>query len=223
MLKIKRVTCSVLIAGLLAAFACSQEESTEQVCAEYDRAELTELMESARAAIEKKDEMAFQALFRKGGASRARSVWQKINREMGVRGFSRIVELTGALELERAVPGIHVSSLSVTAWFHFFVNDKRGGKISSTTWQFKRSGDGSVWALENLTFNHGFSSYGDIMVDLHQMSRLSFLAMAMDWEESIDPTPLLEKTFRALTLKDLEILNGCTLDGTLFLRAESAC
>jgi hypothetical protein len=115
------------------------------------------------------------------------------------------------------VPNIHVDELALQVWFYFPQADKRYDKLFSTKWTFVRNEN--KWGLEDIYLNHGLHQYGDIMNDLRQMSRLSFEAMAMNWEEGIDPAPVLDRMYQALSAGDVEVLKACTIDGTLFSAA----
>jgi hypothetical protein len=197
--------------GLVVLAACGKE-GEQAVVDEHDGAEITALMQNAHEAVKNDNVSAFDSLF--FSAQKARKIWERINKAKEWRGMYRVIEFTEAPVIERAVPTIHVDKLALQAWFYFPQADKRHDKLFSTKWTFVKIED--KWGLEDIYFNHGLSQYGDIMNDLRQMSRLSFQAMAMDWEKGIDPTPVLDRMYQALAEGNIEALKACTIDGTMF-------
>jgi hypothetical protein len=59
-------------------------------------------------------------------------------------------------------------------------------------------------------------AYGALLIDLNQLFEPELSSLGMEWEESVDPTPLLIDTLKALADEDIEALKTYTLDGTLF-------
>jgi hypothetical protein len=199
----------------LSSAGCGKDGG-QAVVDERDGAEITALMQRAHEAVKTDNVAAFDSLF--FSAQKSQKIWNRINKGKEWRGKFRMIELTEAPEIERAVPDIHVDKLTLQVWFYFPEGDKRYDKLFSTKWTFERNENS--WAIEDIYFNHGLHQYGDIMNDLRQMSRFSFQAMAMDWEEGIDPAPVLDRTYQALSEGNIEVLKACTIDGTMF-RAQS--
>lgn len=188
----------------------------QEVVNENDGEQITALMQKAHEAVKSDNAALFGSLF--FSVQKSQEIWERINKAKEWRGAFRVVELMEVPELERAVSTIHIDKLTLQAWFYFHEADKRHDKLFSTKWTFERNED--KWAINDIFFDHGLSQYGDIMNDLRQMSRLSFQAMAMDWEEGIDPTPVLDRAYQALSEGNIETLKACTIDGTMF-RAQS--
>ncbi len=208
--------CRLAVSACLFLLVSCSAGGKQEVVNENDGAQITALMQKAHEAVKNDNVASFDSLFL--SAEKSQKVWERINKAKEWRGAFRIVELTETPELERAVTTIHVSKLTLQTWFYFHEADKRHDKLFSTKWSFERSEN--EWVIDDIYFNHGLSQYGDIMNDLRQMSRLSFQAMAMDWEEGIDPAPVLDRTYQALSEGNIETLKACTVDGTMF-RAHS--
>ncbi|NIM65386.1 MAG: hypothetical protein GTO51_05275 [Candidatus Latescibacteria bacterium] len=212
--KILRIGSVFALVCLLFSFSCSQKSSEKATVEENDGSELLALMDSARTAVKKGDFESYQSLY--SAISQAKTDWNEIESQKKRRGLNRILQLMEPIELERENPSVRITSLSVEAFISFFDEDAAGKTRTPITWKFRRGEGRSKWMLADLNIDLAEVEYGSLLRDLQRMSRIHFLALQMDWEESINPRPLLLKVYRALAAEDMETLKATTLDGTLF-------
>jgi hypothetical protein len=127
-----------------------------------------------------------------------------------------LMRLTSYPELERAASHLHVKRLILDMWFDLNHIYEGSDNVYHSTWVFRRGASDPQWKIENMKIQRAGPAYGALLIDLNQVSQPDFWALGMEWEESVDPTPLLLDTLKALADEDMEALKACTLDGALF-------
>ena len=198
--------------------SCSRNGTeTKEAIQEQDGAEIVALMISAQEALEEEDAERFQSLFSKNFRITGRTVWQRLMAEKESSLSDELMRLTSYPELERATTHLHVKRLILDIWFD--LNHAYGGRdnVYHTTWVFRRGALDPEWKIENMKIQRTSLAYGALLIDLNQLFDPELSSLGMEWEESVDPTPLLIDTLKALADEDMEALKAYTLDGTLFL------
>ena len=209
--RLKKYTYNIFILSILVLLMGCSRSSTE--IKEDDGIELVSLMKNAQEALENEDAALFESTFTKHSAPAARSMWKRFLKRKASSDNGQIIQFMEHPELERATTTIHVNRLILDVWFDVSNNNK----IYKTSWEFRREQSNSQWKIGNIRIdNVSGSIYGDLLTDLNKMVQSSFLALDMNWEESINPAPLLTNTFNALANEDIEALKTYTVDGTLF-------
>ena len=176
---------------------------------ERDGAELVALMEGARDAIQRNDFRRFQALF--GGRADAKSTWDAIGRLTSRSGNYHVKRLTACPGVERAESGIHVSHLVLKEWFDLSRETGNRGDVYQTTWTFAR-GD-SAWTLWKMRIDRANTSYHALLRDMQQMGYREYLTLGMDWEEFVDPLPLMRRWLEAAAEEDYDALESRMVAG----------
>ncbi|UCH84917.1 MAG: hypothetical protein JSW50_04305 [Candidatus Latescibacterota bacterium] len=202
-----------LVLGLTALIGCGGGESSKATISENDGEELVQLMQGVRTAIQQEDQARFEGYFPAG--SNAKSLWKWLMKTKWDEGGHYVMQLLEHPEIERASTELHVEKLAMCVWFEIDKGYKTHNEIQSVTWTFERGDSG--WGLNKLRFDPAHTSYGDIIRDLNRMDHYSYEALAMDWEERVDPSPVLMRTLTALGNEDLDALKVCTVDGTMFV------
>lgn len=198
-------------------FSCSRNDhETKKGLHEQDGAEIVALMISAQEALEEEDAERFQSLFSKNFQITGRTVWQRLMTEKGSNLSDELWRLTNYPELERAINHLHVKRLILDMWFDLSHAYEGRDNVYHTSWVFRRGASDPQWKIENMKIQRTGFAYGALLIDLNQLSQADLSALNMEWEESIDPTPLLIHTLEALADEDIEALKAYTLDGTLF-------
>ncbi len=197
--------------------SCSRNDhETKKGLDEQDGADIVALMISAQEALEEEDAERFQALFSKNFQITARTVWQSLMTEKGSNLRDELWCLTSYPELERATTHLHVKRLILDIWFDLNHAYEGRDNVYHTSWVFRRGTSDPQWKIENMKIQRTGFAYGALLIDLNQLFQEDLSALNMEWEESIDPTPLLINTLEALAGEDIEALKAYTLDGTLF-------
>jgi len=189
---------------------------TNKAIQEQDGAEIVALMISAQEALEEEDSDRFLSLFSKNFQTTGRTVWQRLMKEKESNLIGNMTLLTSYPELERAATHLHVKRLILDMWFDLNHTYEGRDNVFHTTWVFRRGGSDPRWKIENMKIQRSNLAYGSLLIDLNQLFEPDFLALGMQWEDSMDPTLLLIKTLEALADEDMEALKAYTLDGTLF-------
>ena len=198
-------------------FSCSRNDhETKKGLHEQDGAEIVALMIGAQEALEEEDAERFQSLFSKNFQITGRTVWQRFMTEKSSNLRDELWRLTNYPELQRATTHLHVKRLILDMWLDLNHEYEGRDNVYHTTWVFRRGAFDPQWKIENMKIQHAGFAYGALLVDLNQLSQADLSALNMEWEESIDPTPLLIHTLEALADEDIEAVKACTLDGTLF-------
>jgi hypothetical protein len=179
---------------------------------EHDGKELVSLMRGANEAVTANDPRRFESLFAEPGAGKsAWSAVQRFQREYGVYSTGVV---TTPPEIDRATTDVHLRALTMEAWYDFTRDHTvNGPSVAHTTWQFYRSDDG--WKLDHLRIDTSMSDYSEIIPILMKMSYGELMSLNMDWEESVDPTPVLAGALRAIGRKDVEMLKRCAVGGVI--------
>jgi hypothetical protein len=183
--------------------------SDEAVVEEHDGAELTALMEKAQKAIQENDVGGFYALFR--NPADGKTVWDRMDKMKWKSGDYHVTRLTAHPGLERAEPGLHVARLMVHAWFDLSRETGKRGDVYETTWSFVRAD--SVWKLWNIRIDPASISYHALLRDMQRMSYQEYLTLAMDWEEFVDPVPLMQRWLEAAASEDFPALESRMVAG----------
>jgi hypothetical protein len=139
-----------------------------------------------------------------GGRPDAKPSWDAIARLKSRSGNYRVNRLTACPRIERAEPGIHVSRLVLTEWFDLSRETDNGGDVYQTTWTFAR-GD-TAWTLWNMRIDRANTSYHALLRDMQQMAYREYLTLGMDWEEFVDPLPLMRRWLEAAAEEDFDAL-----------------
>jgi len=113
--------------------------------------------------------------------------------------------------LERAEPGIHVSRLVVTEWFDLSRETDNRGDVYQTMWTFAR-GD-TAWTLWKMRIDRANTSYHALLRDMQQMGYREYLTLGMDWEEFVDPLPLMRRWLEAAAVEDYDALESRMVAG----------
>lgn len=214
----QRSKCIIMASALfIVLVSCSRNGTeTKKAIQEQDGAEIVALMISAQEALEEEDSERFQSLFSKNFQTTGRTVWQRLMEEKESNLSDDMMPLTSYPELERATTNLHVKRLILDMWFDLNHAYEGRDNVYHTTWVFRRGGSDPRWKIENMKIQRSSLAYGSLLIDLNQLFQPDFLALGMEWEESIDPTFLLINTLEALADEDIEALKAYTLDGTLF-------
>ena len=210
-------TLIIPTALLLLLSSCSPNGTeNKKFIQEQDGAKIVALMISAQEALEEEDAQRFQSLFSRSFQITGRTVWQRLMAEKDSNLSDELMRLTSYPELERAASHLHVKRLILDMWFD--LNHIYGGRdnVYHTTWVFRRGASDPQWKIENMKIQRASPAYGALLIDLNQLYQPDFSALRMEWEESVDPTPLLLDTLKALADEDMEALKSYTLDGALF-------
>jgi hypothetical protein len=209
--RLKKYTYKIFILSILFLLMGCSGSSKE--IKEDDGIELVSLMNNVHEALENEDAALFESTFAKHSAPEARSIWKRFLKRKASGDNGQIIQLITYPELERATTTVHVNRLILDAWFD--LGNKNN--IYKTSWEFIREQSDSQWKIGNIRIDKVSGSiYGILLTDLNKMFQSSFLALDMNWEESINPAPLLTETFNALVNEDIEALKTYTVDGTLF-------
>jgi len=183
---------------------------------EQDGGELAALMQGAHEAIVARNPGQFRRLF--AGENGGTLAWRRIERYQ--RKYGNYVKdvMTTAPVLDRALTDVHVRALVVEVWYDF----SRDHTISvtplhKTTWKFER--DGSEWRLENVALSASWFEYEGMVRRLLHTPHVDMVSLDMDWEESVDPSPVLAQFLRAASRKDVAGLQRCATNGVV-LQAE---
>lgn len=208
---LKRYTYGIVILSILCLLMGCGRSSKE--IKEDDGIELVSLMQNAQEALENEDAALFESTFTKHFAPTARSLWKRFLKRKASSDNGQIIQLVEYPELERATTTVHVNRLTLYVWFDL----SDSNTIYKTSWEFIREQSDSQWKIGNIRIDSVSQGvYGTLLTDLNEMFQSNFLALDMNWEESIDPAPLLTETFNALANEDIEALKTYTVDGTLF-------
>ena len=176
---------------------------------EHDGAELVALMEGAREAIRADDFRRYQTLF--GGSPDAKTYWDAISRLKERSGGYHVERLTACPGVERAEPEIHVSRLVLTEWFDLSRETGRRSDVYQTTWKFARAD--TAWRLDNMRIDRANTTYHELLRDMQQMSYPEYLTLGMDWEEFVDPLPLMRRWLEAASEMDFDALESRMVAG----------
>jgi hypothetical protein len=205
------LTAIVLTATVL-SLACSggeRDASEVVVIEERDGAQLVALMESAQAAIQNDDFNGFQKLF--GGRPDAKTVWNNMNRVIWKSGKYHVQRLTECPGLERAEPGLKIGRLVLHEWFDLSRETGKRGDVYETTWEFARSD--TAWTLWHFRIDRATISYHALLRDMQRLGYREFLTLGMDWEEYVDPIPLMQRWLEAASAEDYNALGSRMVAG----------
>jgi hypothetical protein len=201
----------------LLLLSCSRNGTeTEKFIQEKDGAEIVALMISAQEALEEEDAERFQSLFSKNFRITGRAAWQRLLTEKHSSLSDELMRLSDYPELERATTHLHVKRLILHMWFDLNHAYEGRDNVYHTRWVFRRGRPDPQWKIENMKIQRTTLAYGALLVDLNQLFHSDLSALKMEWEESVDPTPILIHTLKALAEEDMQALKAYTLDGTLF-------
>lgn len=202
----------IALATLVLMFSACGGGDDATVIHEEDGAELVALMAGVQEAIKTGDQQQFESLFTNDGT--ARTVWNALMKWKDDEGEGRVLELTTGPAIRRATTEVHVKKLTVRTWYELDSGYENRPRVINTKWTFVRSDD--LWKLDGLRIDSSAGSYGDLVREFNQMDHYSFEALGMDWEERIDPSPVISRALRAMSDSDMTRLKACTVDGTLF-------
>jgi len=176
---------------------------------ERDGGELVALMEGARGAFQRDDFGRFQTQF--GGRPEAKPAWDSLERWAARSGKFHVERLTTYPGLVRAEPGIHVSRLELLACFDLSRETGKRGDVYQTTWTFAR-GD-SAWTIKKMRIDRAHTSYHELLRDMQQLSYQEYLTLGMDWEELVDPVPLMRRWLEAAQNEDYDAIQSRMVAG----------
>jgi hypothetical protein len=205
------ITLAVLLLS-----GCGDGQGSDVTIVEHDGEQLVQLMQDVKTAVQNEDEAKFVAMFPSG--SNAKRVWKQLMKMKWDDGENYVMQIIQHPGLERASADLRVNKLTLCEWFEIDRGYKTHNEVRSTTWTFAR-GD-SAWRLSGLRLDAAHTSYGDIVRDLNRMDHFQYEALAMDWEEYGDPSPVLTRTLQALGDENIDALKACTVDGTMFFAYE---
>jgi hypothetical protein len=209
--RLKKYTYSTFIVSILFLLMSCSRSSTK--INEDNGIALVSLMKNAQEALENEDAALFESTFTKRDAPTAKSKWKRFLKRKASSDNGQIIQFMEHPELERATTTIHVNRLILDVWFDVSNNNK----IYKTSWEFIREQSNAQWKIGNIRIDRVSEGvYGTLLTDLNEMLQSSFLALDMNWEESINPASLLTETFDALVNEDIDALKTYTVDGTLF-------
>jgi len=173
-------------------------------------------MTAAQEAVLDRDEVAFTALFPAAATANAAQAWARIAEIGRTAGQAKLGMLVTYPELERATVDKHVQDVVLTAWFDFSSIYSTQDQVFQTTWYFQRGEENPQWFLGDLKIEHSSVHYDPLIGDLFILPEAHFDALAMDWEEAINPEPLLTRAFQAMLAEDFEALKSCSVAGSIF-------
>jgi hypothetical protein len=166
-------------------------------------------MEGARGAFQRNDLGRFQELF--GGSPDAKPAWASLDRWATRSGKFHVERLTAYPGLVRAEPGIHVSRFELLACFDLSRETGKRGDVYQTTWTFAR-GD-SAWTIKKMRIDRAHTSYHELLRDMQQLSYQEYLTLEMDWEEMVDPVPLMRRWLEAAQSEDYAAIQSRMVAG----------
>jgi hypothetical protein len=179
---------------------------------EQDGAELVALMNNAHDAIVARSQKQFETLF--VGKSAPRVAWRAIQRYRDDYGHYELGLVTTPPGIERSVTDVHVTDLTIEAWYDFSADHTvKITPIHHTIWRFEREGEG--WKLAALHVKATTSGYEGTVQRLYNTPYPTLAALNMDWEESVDPSPLLAQALRAVAREDVIELQRCATNGAV--------
>jgi hypothetical protein len=201
------------LAAVSAALTCGGGGGSSDgvVVEEHDGAQLVALMQNAQKAIQDNDQKTFSALF--GGRPDARTVWNTMNKLKYKSGDYHVTRLTACPGLERAEPGLHINRLMIHVWFDLSRDTGSRWDVYETTWTFARAD--TAWTLRGLRIDKASTSYHALLRDMQRMSYNEYLALGMDWEEYVDPVPLMQRWLEAAATEDFPALESRMVAGVL--------
>jgi hypothetical protein len=202
----------IALATLVLMFSACGGGDDSVVVHEEDGGELVAVMAGVQEAIKTENQQQFESLFTT--AATARTVWNALMKWKYDEGEGRVLELTTGPAIERATTDVHVKRLNIRTWYELDSGFENRPRVISTKWAFVRSDD--VWKLSGLRIDSSAGSYGDLVREFNRMDHFSFEALGMDWEERIDPSPVISRALRAMSDSDMTRLKSCTVDGALF-------
>ncbi|MGD8413012.1 MAG: hypothetical protein PVF33_02200 [Candidatus Latescibacterota bacterium] len=203
----------VLVAGLGMTSACGGGDGSKSavvtVTEERDGDELMSLMEGAKEAVRTNDFDRFQAQFEDQAA--AKLAWDSFDRLAARSGRYQLGRFAAFPGLVRAQTGLHVSRVELMAWFDLSRETERRGDVYRTAWSFARAD--SAWTMDKMRINRAHSTYHELLRDLQQLSYREYLTLQMDWEELVDPLPLMKSWLEAAQREDYKAIESRMVAG----------
>jgi hypothetical protein len=179
---------------------------------ERDGGELAALMKDAHDAVVAGAPNRFEKQF--AGKSAARKAWRTVQRHQEDYGHYETGVVTTPPEIERAVTDIHVQSLTIEAWYDFSGDHTFDvTPIHRTHWKFER--DGESWKLASMSVKATTFGYEGAVQRLSNTPYATLMALNMDWEESVDPSPIFAQALRATAREDVIELQRCATNGAV--------
>jgi len=199
--------------ALVMALSCGgggdDNAQIEVITDERDGGELVALMEGAKGAFQTNDFGRYQTAF--GGSPDAKPAWASLDRWAARSGKFLVERLMSCPGLVRAEPGIHVSSLEVKACFDLSRETGKRGDVYQTTWTFARAD--SAWTIKKMRLDRAHTSYHELLRDMQQLSYQEYLTLAMDWEELVNPVPLMQRWLEAAQGEDYDAVQSRMVAG----------